>query len=150
MSGWFRYAFTLVAVCGSIVAVVKVNNEFGFIMVLILAFILILAWTSFYMVGIDTEEKTYSDWTVVMGRKYGSTKAYDEIEDIFIKKFNTTSSVVNYGTGRRYETKDTEFVSYLKFRSGVKLELVTDNELEELISRLKPIAKKLGTEIRQS
>ena len=69
---------------------------------------------------------------------------------LFATRWLTDAIAVYCHTLCATEIHRSPFVSYLKFRSGMKLELATDNELEELISRLKPIAKKLGAEIRQS
>lgn len=150
MNGWFRYTFTLLVFCTAVVIVVMMNTIVGFLIMLGLAFLLVMAWTSFYLVEIDVEKKEYGDYTVVLGRKYGELKSYPEIEDVFIKKFNTTQQVQNYGTGRVYQSKDVEFQAYLKFTNDVKLELVSDKQEDRLVERLEPVVKKLRTSIRRS
>lgn len=150
MSSWFRYVFSLVVFCSTVVILVKLNTIIGFLIICILAFLLIMAWTSFYLVEIDLDRKEYGDYTVVLGRKYGELKTYPGIVDIFIKKFNTTQNVQNYGTGRMHQFRDVLFQSYLKFTDDVKLELVSDKDENRLIERLEPIVKQMRTTIRRS
>ena len=150
MNSWFRYTFTLIVFCSSFVIVVKLNTIVGFLIICILAFLLIIAWTSFYLLEIDLDKKEYGDYTIVLGRKMGEKRSYPKIEDVFIKKFNTSQNIVNYGTGRQYQIKDIEFTAYLKFTNDEKIELVSDTKEERLIQRLNPIVKKMQTSIRRS
>lgn len=150
MNGWFRYAFTLVTFCSTIVIVAKFPNIFGFLVLLLLAFLLIMAWTSFYLVEIDMDKKEYGDYTVVLGRKSGGVKPYPGIEDVFIKKFNTTQHVTSYGTGSQHHVKDVSYQAYLKFTNEDRLELVSDKDENRLVERLEPVVKKLRTSIRRS
>ena len=150
MNGMFRYVATLAVFAVSVIITAKLNSIVGFIIILVLAFVLIMVWTSLYLVEIDLEKKEYGDYTVVLGRKFGELKSYPEIEDVFIKKFNTSQNVQNYGTGRTYNLRDVEYQAYLKFTDDVKVELVSDKNEDRLIKRLEPIVKKMRTTIRRS
>jgi len=141
-----RYMFSLLLICGMIASIVAVNNILGFIIMFVLSFLLILIWTSFYILEIDVENKTYADLTSVFGRKFGKAVAFDEIENVFIKSSVVSQTIHGFGPNS-YEKKNYEFDAYLKFTNGEKLFLVSDEDEKELRKRLKPVLKKLETEL---
>ena len=142
-----RYMFTLLLICGMVASIIAVNNIFGFILMFVLSFLLILIWTSFYILEIDVEKKTYRDLTSVFGRTFGKAVDFNEIENVFIKSSIVSQTIHGFGPNS-YEKKDYEFDAYLKFTNGEKLFLVSDDDKKELVKRLQTVLKKLGTEIR--
>ncbi|MCP4460009.1 MAG: hypothetical protein GY816_18600 [Cytophagales bacterium] len=141
-----RYMFSLLLVCGMIASIVAINNILGFIITLMLSSLMILMWTSFYVLEVDVEMKTYCDFTAVLGRKFGRVHPFDGIEKVFIKASAISQTIYGYGPNS-YEKKTYEYDAYLKFTDGQKLFLASDEDKSELAKRLQPILKKLGTEI---
>ena len=148
MNSWFRYSLTLIVVCAVLVITIQYPDPFGFAIICTLSFLLIIAWTSIYLVEIDLKKKEYSDLTLVLGRRIGKTHSYPDIEDVFIKRFKTTRERQNYGTGSIHTESGVEYQAYVKFTNGVKLELTSDENKERLIENLDPILKKMNTTLR--
>ena len=96
----------------------------------------ILLWTTFRLLEIDSKNQTYSEFTSVLGRKFGPTHSYQGIEKVLLDR-------VSFGS----KNAMTEYDAYLKFQNGEKIFLVSDEDENELIERLQPTLKKLGTEI---
>ena len=147
MNSWFRYVGSLIIISMTIVVIVFLNSIYGFLLALVLAFLMILLWTSFHIVEIDLERKMYHDLTVVLGRKTGETKAFDSIEKVFINRVKFQQASNHYSTGARRIHHGFEYKAFVKFAHGETLFLVSDKDEKELIERLQPVLKKLGTEI---
>lgn len=108
-----------------------------------------MVWTSVYILEIDMERQTYCDFTFVFGYKFGSAHSFDSVEEIFIN--STRSSQIIYGFGANsYTRRNHDFDAYLKFSNGKKIFLTSDTNEKELVRRLQPIARKLGTQIKLS
>lgn len=148
MNSTFRFFATLIGVCMAMAIVVKMNNEMGFILLCVIAFVMIPIWTSFYLLEIDPDKKQYLDATVVMGRKFGRPNPYESIEDIFIKPQGYTQNF-HSRSGAVFENKSVKFDGYLKFSDGKKIFLISDEEKEDLKKKLKPFAEQLQTTIRE-
>lgn len=131
-----RYLLTLLLVGSMVFFVIFFNNIIGFILMIIFSFLQILLWTTFRLLEIDAKNQTYSELTSVLGRKFGRTHSYQGIEKVFLDR-------VSFGA----QNAITEYDAYLKFQNGGKLFLISDEDEKELIDRLQPILKKLGTEI---
>ncbi len=142
----YRSMFSLLLVLGMIGSIIGLNNILGFIIVLALSSLMILMWTSFYILEIDMKSHTYFDFTSVIGFKFGERKSFDGIEKAFINKTSYTQQLHGYGPNS-YNKKSHVAKAYVKFLNGEKLFLVSDEDEKELIDRIQPILKKLDTRL---
>ena len=148
LNSWFRYVGTLIGICSIVVTVAKLNNVTGFVLVCAIAFLMIMMWTSFHVLEIDMSTKTYNDHTVVLGRGSGDSGTFSSIEKVFINEVGFTTASNRYSTGERTVHSGREFKAYVKFDTGEKLFLISDEDYNALVERLQPIVKKLNTEIK--
>jgi len=142
----YRYMISLLLVCGMVVSIVAINNLIGFILMIALSSLLIMLWTTFYMLEIDIKNQTYLEFTAVLGYKFGTIHSFDGIEKIFIDAEVYSQKIYGYGPNA-HEMKSYEFKAYLRFSNGEKLFLVSDEDEKELIERLQSTVRKLKTQI---
>lgn len=131
-----RHLFSLLLVGAMIFFVIYFNNILGFVLMIVFSCLQILLWTTFRLLEIDVKNQTYSEFTSILGRKFGRTHSYQGVEKIFLDR-------VSFGPQKTM----TEYDAYLKFKNREKIFLVSDVDEKELIERLQPILKKLGTDI---
>lgn len=100
-------------------------------------------WSAYYLLEIDTENRTVGDHTWVMGRKLGKQTSYEGIEKVFINSAMMAQSVNGHG-GSGYQSRWREYQAFVKFDDGRKVFLISDRDLNLLQDRLQPMLKKLG------
>ena len=114
-----------------------------------ISFLIPLVWSSFYLFQIIPEEKIVKEGYLILGLKKMEVQKYTSLEKIFIN--SNLSSQTMHGRGGQSSTfTNREFQSYVKTTDGKKFELISSKSEEDLIKRLKPIAKKLELEIEKN
>jgi len=146
----FRIIFTLLVILGIVGLNVYMNNEVGFLISILLAMLLLLVWTSFYMLEIDVLARTYQSYSAIMGRAFFKKVVHFEtIRGVAIREASysqTMYSRAGVGHTRRWK----EYEAQLLLDEDKKVVLISDEDREELMERLKTIVSKLGTEIKSS
>ncbi len=86
---------------------------------------------------------------LILGLKKMEVQKYTALDKIFIN--SNLSSQTMHGRGGQSSTfTNREFQSFVKTTDGKKFELISSKSEEDLVKRLKPIAKKLGLEIEKN
>jgi len=124
----------------------------GFLLILLNVFfglfvllIGILAITTHYRVAIDVKNKLYRDYLWILGARTGSWEHFETIEYLFIKT-NNVKQTMNARTISSTIQKQV-FDAYLKFSERQKIHLATCNTKQQLLDKIRPIAKSLDTQI---
>jgi len=143
----FRFLLTLLVVGGIVVLNTYLNNEVGFLLSILLAMLLLLVWTSFFVLEIDVSARTYQSYNAIMGRAFfKKIVRFEAIRGVAIREASysqTMYSRAGVGHTRRWK----EYEAQLLLDEDKKVVLISDEDREELLERLKPIVKKLGTEV---
>ncbi len=146
----FRFLLTLMVVGGIVAMTVYVNNEVGFLISILLAMLLLLVWTSFYMLEVDVSARTYQSCSAILGRPFfREVVRFDKIRGVAIREANYSQTMFSrsgIGHTRRWK----EYEAQLLLDESKMVVLISDEDRAELLVRLKPIVKKLGTEIISS
>lgn len=112
------------------------NNQLGFVICLALSFSLFVVWTAFKMLEIDLVTSELTASKMIMGRSIGSKKQlFDRLRGVEISKRDKESGV---------------FSAFLALDINEKVFLISDEDKEDLLERLRPILKKMNAEIISS
>lgn len=100
-------------------------------------------WSAYYLLELDTQNRTVGEHTWIMGRKTGQKTTYKEIEKVFVNS-SLAGQLMHGQSGHVYQNKWREYRAFVKFDDGRKIFLISDRDLDVLENRLKPILKKLN------
>lgn len=101
--------------------------------------------TTHYRLAIDLHEKTYHDYVWFFGFRFGESGTFERIDYIFINKIRvsqTMNSRVSSSTIRKEM-----FDAYLKFSEENKIHLLTLENKEKLILKLKELSPNINSKI---
>lgn len=118
-------------------AVLNIN----LIATVILSIVGLIFITTHYRLSIDLSAKAYHDYIWILGLKIGEGGKFNTIEYLFIKKSNV-SQAMNLRVASSSIQKDV-YDGYLKFSEQEKLHLLTLDNKDELMKKLKEIADRL-------
>lgn len=143
-SGYFPWHMILV---GGVLAVVSISMLVAslFIGGLIVLLISLLILTTHYRCRIDFDKKVYQDYVWVLGMRNGAKTPFDDVQYIFIKQ-SQESHTMGLRAANTTIHKSV-YDGYLKFSETDKIHIVTKENKEDLIQKLRPIATKLQIEI---
>ena len=106
----------------------------------------VLFITTRYGIQIDPAEKRYREYIKILGFNSGSWKLYDSIEKVFINPMKSSQTMTTRGNYRTEIVKD-EYMAFLKFGNGTRVELDEDSNKEKLLARLTRYNQVLHTNI---
>ena len=138
---WTFIFFGALLSAGGIALVVSGSPVIGVVLILVgLTFL-----TTHYRFAINFEKKTYHDYVWILGLKNGEEVRFENIEYLFIKKsqVNQTMSMRVASSTIRKEVYD----GYLKFSEKDKVHLLTKDNKEDLISKLRVMSSALKVKI---
>ena len=117
------------------------NNLIG----LVLLILSVAIFTTHYRLRIDFDHKTYHYYLWIFGMKHGEKGKFEKVEYLFVKmsKVSQTMYMKSLSTTIRKDVFD----GYLKFSVDDKVHLMTLDDKDELIQRLRVIAEKMKTKI---
>lgn len=117
------------------------NNLIG----LVLLILSVPIFTTHYRLRIDFDNKSFHDYLWILGIKYGEKGQFETVEYLFVKmsKVSQTMNLKSLSTTIRKNVFD----GYLKFSEDNKVHLMTLDDKDELIQRLKVIAEKMKAKI---
>jgi hypothetical protein len=146
----FRFLLTLMTVVGIMAMTIYVTNEVGFMLSILFAMLLLLVWTSFYMLEVDVSAKTYQTYNAILGRAFFREEVrFEKIRGVVIKEANYSQTMYSRsGIGHTWRWK--EFEAQLLLDEDKKVILISDEDRQALLERLNPILKKLRAEIISS
>ena len=146
----YRVILTIGAFFGMFLLMARANNEVGFILCLILALIIFPVWTSFFMLEIDTKNRSFKDYYAIMGRPFGlRTGILDAIRGVEVVQSNIAQTTYGMGSSG-YTRHSREYSAYLLINENDKVFLISDENKEDLLERLRPLLKKLNTDLISS
>lgn len=111
------------------------NNEVGFVIALVLSFSLFVIWTAFRLLEIDLDKHEIRTSRIIMSRSFG----------VHVRTFGEL-----VGVEVSMSAEHNSFQAYLVLDKNEKVFLISDEYKEDLLKRLRPILKKLKTEIISS
>jgi hypothetical protein len=119
-----------------------ITNLFLGLMILALC---VIIFTTHYRLNVDFENKIFLDYVWILGFRRGDLKRFETIEYIFIK----TSKVSETMQARIASTTIHKevFDAFLKFSEEEKIHLMTMDDKNDLIQKLKPMSEKLHSKI---
>jgi hypothetical protein len=129
--------------CGVLLAFVGIVGAITNLFVGLMIFtVCVIIFTTHYRLSVDFDNKVFLDYVWILGIKRGEPKKFEAIEYIFIKSSNVSQTMHSRiaSTTIRKEVFD----GYLKFSEEDKIHLMTMDDKDELIQKLKPIAEKLN------
>lgn len=136
INGPLRIGWTVMVISVIAYLMNTLNNQTGFVICLALSFSLFVVWTAFRLLEVDRTTHEIKAARMIMGRPIGKqTRKFDRLEGVAIIK-----EIKN----------DTNFSAYLIISENEKVFLISDENEEDLIERLRPILKKLQTELISS
>ena len=105
----------------------------------------ILVLTTYYGIRIDFNERTYFDYTWIVGFKSGERGRFDNIQYIYINrtKYSQTMSSRVQSTS----TIGWEFNGYLKFSDTQKLHLRTSRSKTAIVRHMQVLGAKLKCQV---
>jgi hypothetical protein len=112
---------------------------------LIILTVCVIIFTTHYRLSVDFDNKIFLDYVWILGVKRGELKKFETIEYLFIKT-STVSQTMNARIASTTIRKEV-FDGYLKFSEEDKIHLMTMDNKEDLIQKLKPISEKLNSTI---
>jgi hypothetical protein len=112
---------------------------------LIVLAVCVVIFTTHYRLSVDFENKIFHDYVWILGVKRGEMKRFEEIEYLFIKT-STISQTMNARIASTTIRKEV-FDGYLKFSEEDKIHLMTMDDKNDLILKLKVISGKLNSRI---
>jgi hypothetical protein len=126
---------------GGIALVVSGSPVIGVVLLLVGLVLL----TTHYRLAINFDKKTYHDYVWILGLKHGEKVKFENIEYLFIKKsrVSQTMSVRVASSTIQKEVYD----GYLKFSEKDKIHLLTKDNKNDLIAKLKEISSALKVKI---
>jgi hypothetical protein len=126
---------------GGIALVVSGSPVIGAVLLLVGLVLL----TTHYRLAINFDKKTYHDYVWILGLKQGEKVRFENIEYLFIKKsrVSQTMSVRVASSTIQKEVYD----GYLKFSEKDKIHLLTKDNKNDLIAKLKEISSALKVKI---
>lgn len=146
----FRMLFTALCMLGIIALTVRMNNPLGFLICLVLSLLIIIVWTSFSILEVDLAKRKYVTYNAIMGRAFQKEEhAFERIDCVKIVEANKSQTMHSRG-GVGHTCRWKEYEAYLVLDQDKKVFLISDENQTELKERLKPILKKLDTEIKSS
>lgn len=137
----WRFVWGLPLIFGSLLLLLLGHPVIGASFLLLAILIL----TTHYGLEIDLRNKSYREYTWVLGARNGETRRFAEIQYVFIKKIKvsqTINSQVNSTTIR----KD-QFEGYIKFSEDEKIHLRSEEKKEDLLSNVRKVSADLGVKI---
>ena len=145
----FRFIITVMVFIGMGLSLENLQEIAAISVCIGISFLIPLVWSSFYLFQIIPEEKIVKEGYLILGLKKMEVQKYTALEKIFIN--SNLSSQTMHGRGGQSSTfTNREFQSFVKTTDGKKFELISSKSEEDLIKRLKPIAKKLALEIEKN
>jgi len=131
-SGSVKAAGILFFVVG--IPILTVNVSIG----ILLWFSCLVILTTHYRLAIDVDKKTYHDYVWILGFKSGEKGTFDSLDYLFIvkSKVNQTFSIRVASTTIQKEVID----GYLKLSPENKIHIITEDDKDELIKKLKTIS----------
>jgi hypothetical protein len=143
-TGWFfsRVIFFFGVFLAFMGIVGIISNLFLGIIILVVC---VIIFTTHYRLNVDFDNKVFLDYVWILGFRRGDIKRFETIEYIFIKtsKVSETMHARIASTTIRKEVFD----GYLKFSEDEKIHLMTMDDKNDLIQKLKPISEKLNSRI---
>ncbi|WP_258103937.1 hypothetical protein [Marinoscillum sp. MHG1-6] len=102
-----------------------------------------MVWSSFYIIEIDTQSKTISEYIWIMTFKINvEVTRFDSLEKIFVNQVGLSQNYHQY-SGAVHEVRSREFQAYIKIDTGEKFYLVSGKNKGALNKSLNSIAQKL-------
>ena len=102
--------------------------------------IFLLSISTRYGVEIDFDKKKFQEFIWILGYQHGERVPFDAIQYLFLKDFRiaqTFNSRVNSAT-----VIEDEFRGYVKFSEENKVHILTMDDYDKLVGKLKPLAAK--------
>lgn len=112
---------------------------------IIMAVVSVVILTTHYRFGIDLTDKSYRDYLWILGFKNGPRKKFDAIQYLFIKK-SKVSQTMHLRAASSTIHKE-QFDGYLKFSENDKVHLISHDDKDKLIEKLRRISTALNTSI---
>jgi len=112
---------------------------------LILLILSVPIFTTHYRLRIDFDNKSFHDYLWILGIKYGEKGKFETVDYLFVK-MSKVSQTMNLKSLSTTISKNV-FDGYLKFSEDNKVHLMTLDDKDELIQRLKAIAEKMKAKI---
>ena len=142
-SGYFSWSIIFFGIVLAIagLGVLFKSAVIGLILLLVSAII----FSTHYRLKIDFDNNVFQDYVWILGLKNGEKRKFENIEYLFIKRSlvsQTMNSLINSATIRKHV-----YDGYLKFSEKEKIHLITKENKEALIERLRAIASRLNVRI---
>ncbi len=104
----------------------------------------LLLITTRYGIQINPASCSYKEYVNVLGMARGNWHAYGTIEKIFINARKTSQRMTSRGNYRT-DIINTEYIAYLKFEDGIKVQLDEDASKPKLLARIERYNQLLNT-----
>ena len=108
----------------------------------LISFILI---STHYRLAIDFNAKVYHDYIWILGIKNGDKTKFEYVEYLFITKSKVSQSMNSLLSSSTF--KKAVYNGYLKFSGDDKVHLMTKDDKEKLVAKLRPMSGELGVRI---
>lgn len=95
----------------------------------------VLFMTTRYGIQIDPAARRYREYIKILGLHSGAWKLYDSIEKVFVNPVKSSQTMTTRGNYRT-EIVTNEYMAFLKFGNGTRVELDEDSNKEKLLARL--------------
>lgn len=118
------------------------TSMIGAIILLLLGLII---FTTHYRLSIDFDTKTFHDYVWFLGLKNGEKGKFEQVEYVFVKK-NAISQKMQLKAANSTIRKEV-YDGYLKFSEEEKIHLLTKNNKQDVVKKLREISAMLNVKI---
>ncbi|WP_159583939.1 hypothetical protein [Marinoscillum sp. 108] len=145
----FRMVGTLIVLGSMAFALLRLSEFPAIVICIAISFLIPAMWSAYYILEIDPEQKTISEFSWVLSFKNGKTKSFQEVEKIFVNETKKAQRMTSW-SGQVRTSKFNEYMAFLKLVEGDKYFLISDPDPANLMKRLTPISEKLGCDIHEN
>jgi hypothetical protein len=131
----FRLLGIILIVTSPLIYISQPHYIAMYLLMILLPIVGFILLTSRYGLLIDTQEKSYTIYTWILGRKFGNPKSFRNIEKFYVNEV-TDSMVMTTRAGIQHDIKKRTHKAFMKLDNGDKIHVDTDSNYDKLNQRV--------------